>query len=111
MDDFPPLEGENVKRRPVVVVSTPEELRKASKPIVIMAISTSTLDPDRIPLPNTQDNPNTKSGLPHRCWAVPRWYLAIRSERLIDTAGYITGQKLREIVAAYERELFKPPED
>ena len=101
IDDFPPLHGELAKRRPVVVVSTPEMLKRGEI-VVVVACTSSALpsDAEAIELPNTARTPQARSGLNRRTWAVPSWWLATRRERLTDYAGFIRGDVLRRVVAA-----------
>jgi mRNA-degrading endonuclease toxin of MazEF toxin-antitoxin module len=103
LDDCPPLDGGKPKRRPVIVVSTREMLARGG-PVVVVATSHTVLpsEPDLVKIPNRQDNRFTTSRLPKRCWAVPRWFLLIEPEKLTQWAGYITGDVLRQLMAAVE---------
>jgi hypothetical protein len=104
LNNCPPLDDDKSKRRPVVVVSTREMLAQGG-PVVIVATSHTVLpsEPDLVKIPNPQDNRVTTSGLPKRCWAVPRWFLLIEPEKLTEWSGYITGKVLRQLVTAVER--------
>jgi mRNA-degrading endonuclease toxin of MazEF toxin-antitoxin module len=106
LDECPPLEGEQTKRRPVIVVSPPEML-KGVGPVLVVATSTTVLvsEMDRVALPNKQNEPQTKSGLPRPCWAVPRWFLLVERTRLTEYAGYVTGDLLRRLTAAVEKRI------
>jgi mRNA-degrading endonuclease toxin of MazEF toxin-antitoxin module len=103
IDDCPPLDGETAKRRPVIVLSPKSELQMGGA-VAVVACSASVTEgqnPDRIPLPNLQDNPRAKTGLPRPCWAVPRWLLAVDDRsRLVDKAGYVSGPLLTRIIEA-----------
>jgi mRNA-degrading endonuclease toxin of MazEF toxin-antitoxin module len=108
LDDCPPLEGDFAKRRPVIVVSPPDRVKGE---IIVLVVATSTTvlasETDRIALPNLQDEPQTKSRLPKRCWAVPRWYLAVRRETLRDYIGYVPAALQKRIVDAVLKRMAK----
>jgi len=100
-DAFPPLHGELAKRRPVVVVSTADMLRREEL-VVVVACTSSALpsDTEAIELPDTSRTPQARSGLNRRTWAVPSWWLPVRRERLSEYAGFIRGDVLRRVVGA-----------
>ena len=106
VDDFPPLHGDVLKRRPVVVVSSAAMLRSMND-VLVVACTSSALpsDTEAIELPNTARTPQAKSGLSRRTWAVPSWWLAARRERLVDYAGFIRGEVLRRVVAAASKHI------
>jgi hypothetical protein len=58
VDDFPPLHGDTAKRRPVVVVSSAEMLRR-DELVLVVACTSSALpsDSEAIELPNTSRTP------------------------------------------------------
>ena len=101
LDDCPPLQGDVAKRRPVIVIRPPDEPGGEAVALVV-ATSTTVLasEPDRIALPSRQDEPQSKARLPKKCWAVPRWYLAVKRESLRDYIGYIHGNLLRRTIEA-----------
>jgi len=96
-----PLDGGVAKDRPVVVVISPIE--ESGKPLIVVACSTqgSPSEHDKVELPNTETEPQTKSGLHQRCWAIPRWHFPVERNRLEKRIGYLTGRKLQAILAAY----------
>lgn len=99
LPECPPLHGDELKDRPVVVISAyPED------GIVVVAVSTkvSLSVQDRVRLPDRSTQPQTKSGLWEPCWAVPEWYLVVRVEELGRKIGYIGGVSLRKIVKAVQ---------
>jgi mRNA-degrading endonuclease toxin of MazEF toxin-antitoxin module len=100
------LEGDVAKRRPVIVLSPPDRL-KTDSTILVVATSTSALESekDRIQLRSLADQPQTKTGLPKPCWAVPRWYLLVERRRLSKPIGYVSGGLLRKIVPAVMRRM------
>lgn len=111
IDDCPPLDGDEAKRRPVVVVSPTSEIRRDLRPVIVVAVSTTALERyrDRVRLPNRQDNPNTTSGLPRRCWAIPDWWLLVDRVRLGHPCGFISGVTLRNLLLAFERRAMREP--
>ena len=86
-----------------MIISPPMLLKKGG-PVVVAACSSSALASDlsRIELPNKADIPQTKSGLPKRCWLIPRWILTVDPTRFDPArySGYLTGSKLKEVLAA-----------
>ena len=48
--------------------------------------------------------------LPEPCWAVPRWTLVVRRERLTERAGVVRGPKLLELNEAVFGRSFRWPE-
>ncbi len=103
LDDCPALSGHDPKRRPVIVVS-PDSILKANAPrVLVVAISTSATEstaPDRIALPNAQQNPGCSTGLPKPCWAVPAWLLPIEASRLYVQSGYLSAATRHKLLAA-----------
>lgn len=104
IDNCPPLAGEVYKRRPVVVISPTEE-NQTEETVVVMAISTTTRNPDRIHILSKAENQNATSGLHRRSWAVPPWILEVSKARLGNFVGYVAGRTLQEIVAAGKNTL------
>lgn len=108
VEDCPPLDGEDVKPRPVIVLSPVEVLRDNPAHVLVVASSSTDCDPknhDRIPLPNHEENSVCTSGLPRRCCAVPRWYLMIERTKLQNPQGYISGAVLRRVKFAVDARL------
>ncbi len=105
LPDCPAIEGDQLKKRPVIVVFTPSSLQQEEA--IVVAVSTSVLESetDRISLPNRSNEPQTKSGLRKVCWAVPRWYFPIKPERLTDYCGRLVGRKLTEVVGAVAKRM------
>ena len=106
LNDCPPLAGHVAKRRPVIVISPPGEL-EAPALVLVVATSSSALanEADRIALPNRQEEPQTKTGLPRACWAVPRWYLLVGHERLTERIGFLRGSLLTRLLTAVDRRM------
>lgn len=105
LDHCSPLAGDVAKRRPVVVLSSSEMLSNTAVPVAVVAVSTSVRSDDEtaIALPNRQDTPWAKTGLPKRSWVVPKWYLVVERSRLTELAGYVSGDLLGRIILAVER--------
>jgi hypothetical protein len=73
---------------------------------VIVVACSATAGPresDSVPLPNLEENPQAKSGLPRPCSAIPRWFIRLARARLIggEYAGTVGGATLKRILAAY----------
>jgi hypothetical protein len=106
VDDFPPLHGDESKRRPVIVVSSAAMLRRGEL-VLVVACTTSVLasDTEAIELPNTTRTPQARSGLSRATWAVPSWWLATTPQRLTEYPGFIRGDLLRRLVAAASKRI------
>ena len=102
LSDCPPLEGEFDKDRPVIVLSTPQELKAGHEEILVVACSTTVFESerDRIRLPTAADTPHCRSGLTRPSWAVPRWYLLVSRDRLQRPVGHIRRPLLATIIPA-----------
>lgn len=101
LDDCPPLRGDVAKRRPVVVIA-PTPHAAIAEELLVVACTSKVLpsDTDAIELPSREQTPQTRSGLTRRTWAVPRWWLPVRRERLTNYAGFIRGDLLKRLIAA-----------
>ena len=86
LSDCEPLYGDAEKGRPIIVLSPPEELRTQDI-IKVVACSTHPRKKDvpRFPVPSRDECVET--GLPQKCWALPRWHLNINRFRLTDLKG------------------------
>jgi mRNA-degrading endonuclease toxin of MazEF toxin-antitoxin module len=102
LKDCKPLDDENVKDRPVVVVDDYSSI-SADGPIIVVACSTKCRDsePDKIRLPDRGRIPQTKSGLSAPSWAIPRWNFPVERSRLTEYKGHLTGSVLKAVIAAY----------
>ena len=71
--------------------------------VLVVVACTSTVYPDTeaIELPNRVQVPQASSGLYKRTWAIPQWYLFVRTENLKDRAGYICGKLLDRVVLRF----------
>ena len=113
LDPCPPLDDENEKDRPVVVVDDPKSLA-AGGPVIVVACSRQfrkATDPDSVQLPDKGRIPQTKSGLKQPCWAVPRWHFPVDRERLKEHKGHLTGSVLKAVVAAYAARVLAAESD
>lgn len=101
-DDCPPLDDDRSKRRPVIVVE-PNVAPGKLAVVVCCSATAGAREPDSVVLPNLAEQPQTRTGLPRPCAAIPRWYLPIDHATLAkcDFCGYLTGRTLREVLAAY----------
>jgi mRNA-degrading endonuclease toxin of MazEF toxin-antitoxin module len=103
LDNCEPLYGDAAKRRPVIVVST-EAMKAQMGGVLVVVACTSTVYPDNtdaIELPNRTQVPQTYSGLNKRTWAIPNWYLFVKTDRLKDRAGYISGKLLARVILRF----------
>jgi mRNA-degrading endonuclease toxin of MazEF toxin-antitoxin module len=101
LQDCEPLDDDNEKDRPVVVVDDPASLA-AGGPVIVVACSTKDRnEPDQVKLPDKSTEPQTKSGLKKPSYAIPRWHFPVERERLDEYKGYLTGKVLRAVLAAY----------
>jgi mRNA-degrading endonuclease toxin of MazEF toxin-antitoxin module len=101
-----PLEDDNTKDRPVIVVDDPASL-KMDGPVIVIACSTQNRasESGTIRLPDRSSIPQAKSGLKRPTWAVPRWHFPVERERLSEYKGYLTGNVLKAVLAAYLEQL------
>jgi mRNA-degrading endonuclease toxin of MazEF toxin-antitoxin module len=108
LENCEPLDDENVKDRPVVVVDDPKSLAKGGR-VVIVACSTKDRrsEPDKVKLPDRSTIPQTKSGLKHPTWAIPRWHFPVERDRLREYKGHLTGNVLRQVLEAYLARIVK----
>src|SRR5258708_3406426 len=77
VNGFPPLDGSDPTRRPCIVIDFVDD-----DPVVVVGVTTDLTDPERIDLPNLQDEPGASTGLPLRCCAIPRWIIQLERTRL-----------------------------
>lgn len=108
LDGCAPLAGDVAKRRPVIVISDQAAIDAGEPVLVVAAASTTVLAtsaPDRIALPNLQQNPGCRTGLPKPCWVVPAWYLAVARSRLVEKAGALSGAMRARVVRAVHRRM------
>lgn len=111
LSDCEPIAGDVAKRRPVVVLSTPEMLGNPAAPLAVVAVSTSVRRDDSgvVALPNLRNTPWAKTGLPKASWVVPKWYLVVERSRLTELAGYVSGELLQRIILAVEKAQEEEP--
>ena len=87
----------------MIVVDDLASLGAGADPVTVVACSASVRESerDRIRLPSEADTPNCRTGLPRQCWAVPRWYFPVERNRLTDYRGYLSRQRLKDVILAY----------
>jgi len=102
LQNCPPLDDDNEKDRPVIVVDDPKTL-KGGGPVIVIACSTKSRqsETDRIALPDKGAIPQTKSGLNRPTWAIPRWFFPVERARLNEYKGHLTGSLLKAVIRAY----------
>ena len=107
LDDCPPLDDDKDKRRPVIVVEPSPDPESPDEPPAVIVVACSASygpnEPDGVALPNRSTEPQTTTGLPKPCWAIPRWFFPISRERLLQCqySGSLGGRKLRAVLVAY----------
>lgn len=101
LDNCPPLDGEEVKRRPVILLTPREILKRGDDPVLVVATTTKGCsDLDVISMPNIREYKHCTSGLPEPCIAVPRWMIFVHRHNLNDQMGYLSGVKLHTLAQA-----------
>jgi len=108
LDDCPPLDGQMVKRRPVVFLGSIRQTDPQS-PLLVVAVSHTASqperDPDMIRLPDLQQSPQVRTGLSRPSWAIPRWFAVIEPQRIDVPMGYLSGSLLKRLIAAVNRRV------
>ena len=76
--------------------------------MIVVACSTKdrSSEPDKVKLPDRSTMPQTRSGLPKPCWAIPRWHFPVERERLSEYKGHLTGGVLKAVISAYLAHVF-----
>ena len=102
LKDCDPLDDDNTKDRPVVVVEDAATL-KISQFVMVIACTTKSRSSeyDQIQRPDRGSIPQTKSGLDKVCWAILRWGMPVHRDRLVEYKGHLTGKVLRAVIRAY----------
>ncbi|MCC6969258.1 MAG: type II toxin-antitoxin system PemK/MazF family toxin [Phycisphaerales bacterium] len=100
VDDVPPLDGERMKRRPVVVLSPPQITSGPDEKLIVVAITTKPGRRSAIAIPSKATHERSTSGLTKPAWAVPAWFLSVDRSRLVDLAGFVSGTTLSSIMEA-----------
>jgi len=97
LKDCPPLDDDNTKDRPVIVVDDPPTIRAGGR-VMVLAFSTR----DRGEPRQVFVAPTATNGLKKPSSAVPRWYFLVDRSQLDEHKGRITGKQLTDILLAYE---------
>jgi hypothetical protein len=103
LSDCPPLDGDDIKTRPVVVVDDARSLEDGEV-IVIVLGATSRGGGGGILLPHSGSQENCLTGLDRPTWVIPHWILLVERTALTNLAGHISGRTLRSVLEAYEAE-------
>jgi mRNA-degrading endonuclease toxin of MazEF toxin-antitoxin module len=101
----PDPRGENVKRRPVVILTSTEEIPSAET-LVGAAISTQLVDPlppDWIELP-WDPTGKAKSGLKKPCVVKCRWLVKIKPQEIVSVIGHLSSEKIESIMKQVTRD-------
>jgi len=99
-----PLDGNEEKDRPVIVLS-PNQLLKRPNSVLVVACTTHPRPRDipRFEVPSRKILPAT--GLSKTCWAVPRWYLDVNPYRLTELRGVCPEPLFGQIFAATMKQM------
>jgi len=93
------LQGQNLKVRPLVIVTPTAEITRTT-PLVVVGITGSFSDPladDEVAMPFDPGR-RAGSGLTKPCVAKCRWLRSIHLADVIEKMGYISVEKLTEIL-------------
>lgn len=93
----PGLHGHKAKPRWVVVAHPPDKI--TDEKILVICCSRSSLSAYKVPLPNREDDPSCRSGLPHRCSAVCDEPKLVPRSDLDDYRGRLTAVTTNRVVA------------
>ncbi len=101
LENCPPIRGESLKKRPVIILSA-SETQAAMGGLFAVACTSSAYPSDisAIELPSHPEG-RVRTGLRKKTWAVPQWALLIHSAQLGDYAGYISGTLLDKVMKAF----------
>lgn len=105
----PGLHGGASKARYVVVVHPPN-VGQEDGVLVVPTSSSSLGSAYLVPMPNQQDHPECRSGLPRRCDAVCDQPMYLPSSALTDRRGSVSGvlvNRILTVLRAYLREKGK----
>jgi hypothetical protein len=97
--------GQNKKRRPVVLITSSDELASADK-YVAVAISSRLADPlpsDWILLPWSADG-RARSGLTKPCAAKCHWMITVRETNIVSVVGALPETVMRDIMLIVAKE-------
>jgi hypothetical protein len=69
--------------------------------VLVVVVSSSAIDADRVLLPNREDDPRQQvTSLPRRCWAVPRWFRFVEVQALVSHSGRLRKVTLDQVLQA-----------
>jgi hypothetical protein len=107
LDDCTPLDDvpDRAKRRPIVVVEPSLPTFSSDDPVAMVICCSATYgadEPDGLLMPNLTTEPQTSTGLPEICWAIPRWFVPVRHSTInkCEHSGRLSGRKLQQILIA-----------
>lgn len=110
-DRCPPLDGVDIKRRPVVVVVCEDAEGQPFDPMDVIGITTDPSDDhDRIWIPNQRDDRLARTGIQTTCFALPRWSLLVYRNELVSAnyIGTLSGVLLYRLLEAVNARLDEP---
>jgi mRNA-degrading endonuclease toxin of MazEF toxin-antitoxin module len=103
LENCPPLQGEQSKTRPVIVMSLSESDAELGGVLTVACTSSSYPDDTAvIELPSHPDG-RVRSGLKKKTWVVLRWIVVVQREQLKKYVGYISGDVFDHIVTNFRR--------
>jgi mRNA-degrading endonuclease toxin of MazEF toxin-antitoxin module len=109
LNDCPPLDGTRRERRPVIVVFVDDDDGNAMDRVIIVPTTTHpTRDPDRIVIAGLDQNPDSPTGLPKTCIALPRWFFPVERDHLWELMGRLPAPLLQRLEEAVEARLDCP---
>ena len=115
MDGCPALDDlDNDKMRPLVIVDPDVVEPSVTDPTAMLVACSATYgadEPDGLLMPNLTTEPQTDTGLPKICWAIPRWHLPFShaARNKCEYSGTLGGRKLQLLLKAYRDRIVVPP--
>lgn len=98
LTDCDPLDDDNTKDRPVIVLQK-LSFNRSSRPVLVVACSTRPRKNEMdFRLPDRREDPRT--GLSRECWAIPRWYLHVNPHRLNERSGRCPDELFNDLLEA-----------
>ncbi len=102
INDCPPLDGFETKRRPAVFLDLGEIVPDPTALLVFVCATTD----DEIDQDVDEDAIWVAHGLPRPCWVMPRWVVEVRPDMVGEHAGRLCEPQLTQLLEAVVDRFF-----